>query len=160
MKQTENSVKTEESATEKLVRYTHLHTLPKLRTFLNSYHSLVQKNSNQCNSFFSFFFQKEPELNHTSSNARPSSSTSQRKNIEEKASLRISHPKTVHDVITITNDNMWVSVLFIRSNRTPCRLQQNRNIIMTRSHQHNGLPTAITAVAPAITAPTMTHAAE
>ncbi|XP_030247477.1 doublecortin domain-containing protein 2B isoform X2 [Sparus aurata] len=63
VKQTENSVKTEESATEKL----------------------------------------EPELNHTSSNARPSSSTSQRKNIEEKDALSITaEQKHHHDEVAST----------------------------------------------------------
>lgn len=115
VKQMENSARTEESAAEILVQFTHPHTLCQLlRTICNSLHLIVHKHKKLSQQSTCLLFEKEPELNQTSSKSRPSSSTSQGKNREEKASSPTSHSETC--VTTTRPNEKCVLILLHRFN--------------------------------------------
>lgn len=138
--------------------HTHTHC-QLLETICYSLLSVVQKRSQQS---ICLSFQKEPELNHTSSTSRPSSSTSQAKNGEEKASLPTSLPKTVYDhSFTISGPNENARLIAFSFKLWHWFDSTGRPVDYSRTEPSSGGDHIIvTADNPAVTAPTMTHASK
>lgn len=134
---------------------TPTHTANCLKPFV-SLLSVVQKRSQQS---ICLSFQKEPELNHTSSTSRPSSSTSQAKSGEEKASLPTSLPKTVYDhTFTISGPNENARLIAFSFKLWHWFDSTGRPVDYSRTEPSSGGDHIIvTADNPAVTAPTMTH---
>lgn len=116
--------------------HTPSHTACCLEVFVTFSCTTTQSAINLCLSF-----QKEPELNPTSSpKSRPSSPTSQAKDREEKASPPTSHPVFLttfqREKCVLGLSFFFYIFVLIRSYRLPCHSQWNRTTIR-RSHHHN-----------------------